>query len=153
MKHPDITEEERELLVETIIQRLRKVSPATATRRFGPKDADARDFLKGIQTKLARTINLSGNRLKNDIKTGPAMVSGKRQIDTYISYKNPESWTCRLSWLQDDPGEPHYLNVQLFRFGQDHEVGRVEQRYEAGSESAAVAAYRVHLKKLVGKKG
>lgn len=67
-RHPDLEDIDREALDEAVMQRLRIVSPAIATRLGGPKDEQGRDFLEALYERVATEFDLSGNHLKTELK-------------------------------------------------------------------------------------
>ncbi|NVO57404.1 hypothetical protein HW561_16535 [Rhodobacteraceae bacterium B1Z28] len=80
------------------MQRLRVVSPAIATRLGGPKDAQGREFLEEFYDRIAMDFDVSGNRLKNGVKTGGHMIDGTKYVDAYVSYKTATGKNLSLGW-------------------------------------------------------
>ncbi|AEI93757.1 hypothetical protein [Roseobacter litoralis] len=116
-RHPDLEDIDRETLDEAVMQRLRIVSPAIATRLGGPKDEQGRDFLEALYERVATEFDLSGNHLKNGVKTGGYMINGTRYVDVYISYKTATKKNLSLAWIQDEVGSEPYLHLQLRHVG------------------------------------
>jgi len=58
IKFPNISEFEREIIVEEIELKLREISPSHATKAFGPKDATARDFLETVFADISNDFRV-----------------------------------------------------------------------------------------------
>jgi hypothetical protein len=116
-RHPKLEDIDREMLDEAVMQRLRVVSPVIATRLGGPKDAQGREFLEAFYKKLAAEFDLSGNQLKNGVKTGGYMITGTRYVDVYISYKTAKGKNLGLAWIQEDVASRPYLHILLRHVG------------------------------------
>lgn len=126
-RHPDLEEVDRETLDESVMKRLRIVSPAIATRLGGPKDEQGREFLQELYEQIAAKFDLSGNQLKNGVKTGGYMINGTRYVDVYISYKTTAKTNLSLAWIQDDVGNKPYLHLLLRQVGKTGE-GELQNR-------------------------
>ena len=82
-----VDEVQREDLIQLIEERLRTVSPSAATKVFGPKDSEAREFLEQVFLRTCSDFDLSQNQVRNGVKTGGGMIAGRKHVDVYISYK------------------------------------------------------------------
>ncbi|WP_339770588.1 hypothetical protein [uncultured Pseudosulfitobacter sp.] len=120
-RHPDLEDVDREKLDEAIMKRLRIVSPSIATRLGGPKDEQGREFLQALYERIAAEFDLSGNQLKNGVKTGGYMINGTRYVDVYISYKTATKTNLSLAWIQDDVASKPYLHLLLRQVGKTGE--------------------------------
>jgi len=116
-RHPDLEDVDREVLDDAVMKRLRVISPAIATRLGGPKDEQGREFLQALYERIAAKFDLSGNQLKNGVKTGGYMINGTRYVDVYISYKTATKKNLSLAWIQNDVGSKPYLHLQLRHVG------------------------------------
>lgn len=148
-KNDEIKDCEREILIETIETRLREIAPAAATRKLGPKDSDARTYLTRVYRKVSDLYDLSGNRVKNGVKTGGDMITGRKFVDVYISFKNGEGWNAGLQWIQESPATERYLQVYLHQTGPGSVEGQTRKRFEVGEEDAAEAEYIDQVSRLV----
>jgi hypothetical protein len=99
------------------MHRLRVVSPAIATRLGGPKDEQGREFLNALYERIAADFDLSGNQLKNGVKTGGYMINGMQYVDVYISYKTATKKNLSLAWIQKDVESEPYLHLLLRHVG------------------------------------
>ncbi|WP_170399304.1 hypothetical protein [Ruegeria arenilitoris] len=146
-RHAALEDADREMLNEAVMMRLRTVSPAIATRLGGPKDAQAREFLEGFFEQLAAEFDLSGNRLKNGVKTGGHMINGSKYIDVYISYKTETGKNLSLAWIQKEPESPAYFHLMLRHVGAGG-AGELKNQ-EIRDETEAKEAYTQELRKLL----
>ncbi|WP_172978570.1 MULTISPECIES: hypothetical protein [unclassified Ruegeria] len=146
-----IDEVQREDLIETIEERLRSISPGVATKVFGPKDSAARECLEQIFLRTASEFDLSGNEVKNGVKTGGDMIAGRKHVDVYISYKNNEKWRAALAWLQDSPGDQAYLRVEKILVGTQNKNDGEDALFSVQQVDLAEEKYRQILSELVGK--
>lgn len=135
-RHSDLEEVDRETLDEAVMKRLRIVSPSIATRLSGPKDEQGREFLQALYERIAAEFDLSGNQLKNGVKTGGYMINGTKYVDVYISYKTATKTNLSLAWIQDDVGSKPYLHLQLRQVGMTDE-GELQNRTFEDQDKAA----------------
>ncbi|CAA0120441.1 hypothetical protein [Zhongshania aliphaticivorans] len=97
----ELSEEDKESLIEAIEKNTRLRFPRAAKRIFGAKESVATEMLEKLYSKISATYDLTHNRLKNGVKTGGLMISGKLYIEVYISYKNADNQGVFLSLTQD----------------------------------------------------
>lgn len=140
-RHPDLEDVDREALDEAVMQRLRVVSPAIATRLGGPKDEQGREFLQALYEQIAAEIDLSGNQLKNGVKTGGYMINGTRYVDVYISYKTATKKNLSLAWIQNDVGSKPFLHLLLRQVGAGG-LGELQNKTFEDQEKASEAYTR-----------
>ncbi|RBW57780.1 hypothetical protein [Ruegeria sp. A3M17] len=145
--HPALEDTDREMLNEAVMTRMRAVSPAIATRLGGPKDAKAREFLEGFFEQLSSELDLSGNLLKNGVKTGGQMINGEQYVDVYISYKTESGKNLSLAWLQATPESQAYLRVRLRHVGTNGLGELKSQKFD--DETEAKETYRQELRSLL----
>lgn len=146
-RHPDLEDADREELDEAVLQRLRVVSPAIAKRLGGPKDEQGREFLQTLYERIAAEFDLSGNQLKNGVKTGGYMINGTRYVDVYISYKTATKTNLSLAWIQDDVGSNPCLHLLLRRLGKAGEGELQNETFE--DQDKAAATYTCELMNLL----
>ena len=146
-RHPGLEDLDRETLDEAVLQRLRVVSPAIATRLGGPKDEQGREFLHALYERISVEFNLSGNQLKNGVKTGGYMINGTRYVDVYISYKTATKKNLSLAWIQNDVGSKPYLHLLLRHVGAKGSGELQNTKFE--DQERASAAYTRELAELL----
>lgn len=149
IKYPSISEFERELIVEEIELKLREISPSQATKVFGPKDATAREFLETVFASISREFNLQENEVRNGVKVGGDMISGRKHIDMYISYKNAAKWNVGLAWMQDSVASDSYLRFRRYQNGLSNSESFSEKNFSVSESDMAVKYYSVALKEII----
>jgi len=97
----ELSEEDKENLIEAIEKNTRLRFPRASKRIFGAKESVASEMLEKLYAKISATHDLTHNRLKNGVKTGGLMISGKLYIEVYISYKNADNQGVFFSLTQD----------------------------------------------------
>ena len=140
-----ISEYEKEVLKDSIEQRMREISPSVATKTFGPKDSEARKFLQAFYDRLADQHDLSRNRVKAGAKVGGSMINGTRFVEIYISYKNSLGVNIGLGWVQEKPDTVRFLTVDVRQVGKGDTVLDENYRFEIGQEDAAREFYEKAL--------
>ena len=122
-KSSSITEDQRELIVSEIEKATRLRFPTSAKKIFGAKDHEAREYLSKIYEMVKTDFNMSGNKLKNGVKTGGEMMSGAAYVEVYMSYKNSDNIGAYLVLKQDSV---------------DSELKAISAHYRTGGSEAGV---------------
>ncbi len=144
-----IDEIQREDLIQLIENRLRSVSPSAATKVFGPKDSEAREYLAQVFWQTSSEFDLSQNQVKNGVKTGGDMIAGRKHVDVYISYKNKNKWRAALTWLQDTPADVPYLRVEKIQVGTKDKTNEEEALFAVHQVKLAEEKYRQILQAVI----
>ena len=144
-----VDEMQREDLIQLIEERLRSVSPSAATKAFGPKDSEAREFLEQVFLRTCSEFDLAQNQVKNGVKTGGDMIAGRKHVDVYISYKNNDKWRASLAWLQDTPADLPKLRVEKLQVGSQDKTNREEALYAVHQVDLAEEKYRQMLRAVL----
>ncbi len=127
-----ISEEEREVIVAALEKQLKLRFPAAAKKIFGARDAQARDLLSEIDANISEDFDLSGNILKNGVKSGGEMIAGRWHIDVYLSYKNQHGYGASIGLRQVNIDD-ELLACATYNKTGGKEAGEIE-RLEAGLE-------------------
>ena len=144
-----ITEYERENLIEVVEKKIKVNFPAKAKKQFGSKDAEAVIVLQEIYAKLDAEFDLSNNEknaVKSGVKVGGDMISGKKYVCRYFSFKTKQTKVnIGFAYNQDTvDGEPYYW-IQERHVGQD--VAPQEQNFKIHEQDQAIEAYKVYLRR------
>ena len=134
-------------VMEAVKIKMRADFPRAANRMFGSKENEANALLENVFHKLAADHNLTKNRLKNGVKAGGEMISGKKHIDVYISYKNSNGIGASLGLIQDDPESELTAKVGYYKTGSGS--FRDVQEFQMHDFERAVEAYKVQLSKVL----
>lgn len=113
-KSSSVTEQERAALMELVETELRKNYPRAANKHIGAIDREAREYLESVYKKISDEFDLSGNKIKNGVKTGAAVLAGDAVIDVYISYKNDQGIGAVLAAYQPSIDDP--ICYQVFTY-------------------------------------
>jgi hypothetical protein len=138
-RHEDISDEDRERLIDAVELQLRDRFPRSAKTMFGPVDRQARSLLTGVQRDASERVDLSKNRVLNRVKTGGDMIAGRYHLDVYVSYKNHLGQRLSLDIRQEKPLDKPAARVQLAQVG-GHDAGSIYMREYALDEFEAAAA-------------
>jgi hypothetical protein len=109
-----VTEQERAALMELVETELRKNYPRAANKHLGAIDRQAREYLESVYEEISAEFDLSGNKIKNGVKTGAAVLAGDAVIDIYISYKNEQGIGAVLAAYQPTIDDP--ISYQVFMY-------------------------------------
>ena len=108
--HAEVTDEQREDLIEAITSQMRKDYPAVANKKFGPVIRDSRQQLEAYLEGPCLRFDLSENGHKTKVKVGGDIIKGETLINDYISYRNQATKVmCHLFFVQKN----HYLVADI----------------------------------------
>lgn len=146
----EISDAERELLIDAITQKLRQVSPAKAKTIFGAKDTEAIEILTCAHNSIKLKYDLSQNLLKNGVKIGGDMINGEAYISHYLSYKNKDQLGCAMSYFQESPDKLPQLRVKRYRTGKILRIEPEESNFPIEHYEQALALYESYLLASLG---
>ena len=149
VKYRDITEEERELVVQAIERKIRLKNPRHAKKLFGPKDTEARELLQKIYDQVSSDYDLAQNRVGSGVKTGGHMIAGKAYVDVYISYKNHDKWHVGLGVYQVSAEAEPKLRVRRYQGGENNAEGRELNEYSINELDLATEKYTKQLANVI----
>ncbi len=113
-KHPEISDLQREDLIEAITSEMRKAYPSIANKKFGRVNKDSRKKLETYLEELKSRFDLSENGHKTKVKVGGDVIAGETLINDYISYRNQNTKVmCHLFFVQKDHDAPRQLHVAM----------------------------------------
>jgi hypothetical protein len=92
----ELTDTQRENLVEAIEFHLWKDHPRQAKKILGPRNNETRNQLENYFVSLRERFDLSANHHKNKVKLGGNVIAGEALIFDYISYRNNDTRTITL---------------------------------------------------------
>ena len=98
----EVNDYEKEALIEVVTKKIRIDFPAKAKKMLGSKDEQARILLEEIYATLNEEFDLSNpeiNDVKPGIKVGGDMISGRRYVCRYFSFKTKISIEFLLDCL------------------------------------------------------
>ena len=148
-KHSDLTDWEKETLIEEVETQLRMKFPKAATRVLGGKSSKAEELLEEIFSTLENEFDWSQNQVKSKVKVGGAMISGRDHVCWYISYKNIEGYSSALIYRQKTIKDAPLLEVEYGRVGKQYENEKEVKEFPVDFREDAVDLYRQHLLKTI----
>ncbi len=113
-KHPDLSDYERELLVDKVGAKIRFTFPLLAKKVFGAKDGKAVELLTEVVEQIKQIYDLSANELGNHVKCGGDQMGGKVYVYRYINYKSDDGWNVGLAYIQEKPDTEPFLKVSRY---------------------------------------
>jgi len=147
--HAEVTDEQREDLIEAITSQMRKIYPVVANKKFGPVNRDSRKKLEVYLTDLSSRFDLSENGHKTKVKVGGDVIKGETIVNDYISYRNKETKVmCHLFFFQKDHEAPRQLHIamnQLKAWGQNDS----KRVFPETSFDEACAVFEDYLKRVL----
>jgi len=140
-KSTAVSDNERASILELVETELRKNYPRVANRHLGAIDKQAREYLESVYQEISAEFDLSGNKIKNGVKTGAAVLAGDAVIDVYISYKNDQGIGAVLAAYQPSIEEP--ISYQVFMYkGAKKPDNLVNMQEYANADDEVVGSFR-----------
>lgn len=147
----DINDYEKEALIEVVTKKIRIDFPAKAKKMLGSKDEQARILLEEIYATLNEEFDLSNpeiNDVKPGIKVGGDMISGRRYVCRYFSFKTKDTKVnMGFQYNQETVEDEPLLQIYEREVGKGDEGKFEEQSFKIDETSSAIEAYKVYLKR------
>ena len=146
-----ISEYDKECLIEVVEKKIKINFPAKAKKQFGSKDEQARILLEEIYATLNEEFNLSNpeiNDVKPGIKVGGDMISGRRYVCRYFSFKTKDTKVnMGFQYNQETVEDEPLLQIYEREVGKGDEGKFEEQSFKIDETNSAIEAYKVYLKR------
>lgn len=111
-------------IVAAVEAQMRGQFPKGANRMFGKKKADTTLLLESVCEVLAMRVDLSKNKVKSGVKPGGEMLSGRKVVNEFISFRGLRGYGAYLSL------EQHTVNSELIVAVGHYKVGAGRFRTE-----------------------
>lgn len=149
MAKKGLDESEKEHLIEAIEKNIRARFPKAAKSIFGPKGTVASERLAAFCVELAKEFDLTSNKLKNGVKSGGEMISGRKYIDYYISYKNSSNQGVAMTLFQNNFDDE--LEVAVERYQTHSKDGKTLHRHVSAMDDFDDLAnqYKAYLSEII----
>lgn len=144
-----ITDIEKELLINAVTKKIRIKFPKNAKKILGGKSKEAQELLEEIYNTLEKEFDWSKNKVKNGVKVGGDMISGRQYISWYMSYKNDQKYSTSLHYGQKTPEDEPYLQVHYDRVGKDYKEDREEKIFPVELKDDALNLFRNFLSRVI----
>ena len=145
----DISEYEREQLIEIVTGLIHAKFPKRVKSIFGGKSEKAKILLEEVFNQLKKEFDWSKNKIGTRVKVGGDMIAGRQHVCWYISYKNDEGYSTGMHYRQLTPEDDPYLDVDYRRVGKDYEKDREFKKFPIQLKDEAINLYREYLKKTI----
>lgn len=89
--HQEVTEQQREDVIEAIQAQLWATNKSSAKKIFGPRNRDTHEKLQKFLNELKARHDLSHNQHKTKVKVGGNVLKGEALIYDYVSYRNSKT--------------------------------------------------------------
>ena len=148
-QHPEVTDTQREELIEAISVQLRKNYPRIANQKFGPVNRDSQQKLEVYLNDLKTRFDLSANGHKTKVKVGGDVINGHTLVNDYISYKNSETKVmCHLFYTQKDHDAAREVRVVMNKVGA-WDQSDTERAFPEISFSEACELFEEYLRRVM----
>ena len=145
----NITDHEREILIEVVEKQIRIKFPKSAKKVLGGKSAKAQVLLQEIYSLLIEEFDWSKNCVGNKVKVSGRMIGGKEYVGWYISYKNDDGYSTGFGYRQITAEEDPYLEIDYRRVGKKYENERVAKTFPVELKDEAINLYKNFLAKTI----
>ena len=120
-KNKEITDEQREEIVEAIERQLWLTNAIKAKRIFGARNRKTCEQLQVFLDDLLTRHDLSQNQHKTKVKVGGNVLRGEALIYDYISYKNRKSgMIAHMAFRKIRKDDKLELDVRKVHFKEQH---------------------------------
>jgi len=146
----DVSEVQREEIVEAVVTQLRKDHPRHAKKRFGPVNSKCRETMEEYFVELQTRFDLSANHHKNKVKLGGNVISGEAVINDYVSYRNNDTkMKCGLTYRQITHETPLVLCVSMNPVGTVENSVPTYKEYSETSFDEASELFEKYLTEVI----
>ena len=147
----EITDYEKEVLIELVEKTLRIKHPNAAKKMFGSKEAKARELLENLFVELKDEFDWINNRVDTKIKTGGDMIGGRQHVCLYISYKNDLGVNTGFIYRQLTADSEPFIEVHIRQVRTKNEESRMieEKKFAIEAEDEAVSLYKKFLSDVI----
>ena len=148
LTYKDVSELDRERVIEAIELQIRKMDTRAANKHFTKLSDRPKEVLEELSAKIGSEFDLTKNRVKNGVKIGGPMISGKAPVNIYVSYKNADGYGVvagAYQWTVDAD-----LKYRVFSYKGMNTEGNEFNLSEYLSETEDIyQAYRKLLRELL----
>ena len=149
MDYPQITDLEREQLINIVEKKIRIKFPKQATTILGGKSEKAKELLEEFFSLLKDEFDWSKNKVGSRVKVGGDMISGRQHVNWYISYKNENNILTGISYNQKTPKDDPFLEVFCYKVGKDYEKEKEAKTFRVELKEDALNLYKSFLSKTI----
>lgn len=148
-KFPDISDIEREQLIEIVTDLIHTKFPKRAKSIFGGKSEKAKILLEEVFNQLKEEFDWSKNKIGTRVKVGGDMIAGRQFVVWYISYKNENGINTGFVYRQFNPTDEPFIEVYKRQVGNVKEIEEEIKMFHLEQKDEALELYKSHLKKVI----
>ena len=148
-KFPDISDIEREQLIEIVTDLIHTKFPKRAKSIFGGKSEKAKILLEEVFNQLKEEFDWSKNKIGTRVKVGGDMIAGRQFVVWYISYKNDHGINTGFVYRQLKPTDEPFIEVYKRQVGKVKEIEEEIKNFPIEQKDEALDLYKSHLKNTI----
>ena len=148
-KFPDITEYEREQLIEVVTGLIHTKFPKRAKSIFGGKSEKAKVLLEEVFNQLKQEFDWSKNKIGTRVKVGGDMIAGRQHVCWYISYRNENGINTGFVYRQLNPTDESFIEVYKRQVGKVKEIAEEIKNFPLEQKDEALDLFKGHLKNTI----
>tara|TARA_B110000305_G_C19274108_1_gene555986 strand:+ start:73 stop:654 length:582 start_codon:yes stop_codon:yes gene_type:complete len=148
-KSLEISENEKEKLIDIIKNLIHTNFPKKAKNIFGKKSEQAIILLEEVFNQLKEEFDWSKNKIGSRVKVGGDMINGSQHVVYYISYKNEKSINTGFIYRQFNPTEDPFIEVYKRQLGKVKEIDDETKKFSLEQKDQAVDLYKSYLKSII----
>lgn len=148
--HKEVSDEQREEVVEAIQDQLWATSKSSAKKIFGPRNRDTQENLQKFLDELKARHDLSQNQHKTKVKVGGNVLRGEALIYDYISYRNSETkMIAHMAFRRITEEDTLEIAVKKVHVQDQHGAREHEKLFQKHEFNEACEAFEKHLTEVV----
>ena len=145
----DISEYEREQLIEIVTGLIHAKFPKRVKSIFGGKSEKAKILLEEVFNQLKKEFDWSKNKIGSRVKVGGDMIAGRQHVCWYISYKNEDGINAGFIYRQLKPTDEPFIEVYKRQVGKVKEIEEEIKNFPIEQKDEALDLYKSHLKNTI----
>ena len=148
--HKDVSDLQREEVVEAIQDQLWATSKSSAKKTFGPRNRDTQEKLQKFLDDIKTRHDLSQNQHKTKVKVGGKVLKGEALIYDYISYRNSETkMIAYMAFRRIAKKDPLEIAVKKVHVKDQHGAGEQETLFQEHEFNEACKNFEEHLTEVL----
>jgi len=148
--HKEVTEQQREDVIEAIQTQLWATSKSSAKKIFGPRNRDTHEKLQNFLDELQTRHDLSQNQHKTKVKVGGNVLRGEAVIYDYISYRNSATkMIAHMAFRKIAEEDTLEIAVKQVHVQDQHGAEEQEVLFQEHDFEAACRSFENHLTEVL----
>ena len=148
--HKDVTDQQREDVVEAIEIQLWATKASSAKRIFGARNRDTHEKLQVFLNELQTRHDLSENQHKTKVKVGGKVLKGEAIVYDYISYRNSDTrMIAHMAFRRIEEKDTLEISVRRGHVKDQYSSREQETLFKEHEFSAACETFEVYLTEVL----